>query len=109
MVVVGRLVGTFEPALVIVTMAQANSVSGFSGLACSDQPLPVNQTIARTMVSTGPVIRCGRMLRSTSICALSTGKTSSPHVPHATNLDHPRILLPPILHRARATMSNMRA
>src|SRR6516225_8158258 len=38
MVVVGRLVGTFEPALVIVTMAQANSASARTNTIAPSQP-----------------------------------------------------------------------
>src|ERR671935_247313 len=38
MVVVGRLVGTFEPALVIVTMAQASSASATTNTIAPSQP-----------------------------------------------------------------------
>src|SRR5215467_14346949 len=38
MVVVGRLVGTFEPALVILTMAQANSASARTKTIAPSQP-----------------------------------------------------------------------
>src|SRR5215470_9946821 len=38
MVVVGRLVGTFEPALVIVTMAQANSASARTNAIAPSPP-----------------------------------------------------------------------
>jgi len=37
-VVLGRLVGTFEPALVIVTMAQANSASARTNTIAPSQP-----------------------------------------------------------------------
>jgi hypothetical protein len=38
MVVVDRLVGTFEPALVIVTMAQANSATARTNTIAPSQP-----------------------------------------------------------------------
>src|SRR5215471_11530437 len=38
MVVVGRLVGTFEPALVIVTMAHASSASARANTIAPSQP-----------------------------------------------------------------------
>src|SRR6516164_10932831 len=38
MVVVGRLVGTFEPALVIVTMAQATSASARTNTIAPSEP-----------------------------------------------------------------------
>src|SRR5216683_480106 len=38
MVVVGRLVGTFEPALVIVTMAQMASASARANTSAPNQP-----------------------------------------------------------------------
>jgi hypothetical protein len=38
MVVVGRLVGTFEPALVIVTIAQATSASAKANTIAPSQP-----------------------------------------------------------------------
>src|SRR5215471_16774647 len=38
MLVVGRLVGTFEPALVIVTMAQANSATARTNTIAPSQP-----------------------------------------------------------------------
>src|SRR5262249_47141696 len=38
MAVVGRLVGTFEPALVMVTMAQANSASARTNTSAPSHP-----------------------------------------------------------------------
>src|SRR5215471_15917803 len=68
MVVVGRLVGMFEPALVIVTMAQANSASARTN------------TIAPTMVPNPPADRSAdRNGNGTSHSSASPAMTASPN------------------------------
>src|SRR5215468_9688644 len=64
MVMVGRLVGTFEPALVIVTMAQANSASARTHIKAQRQP-------------TGR--SAGRNGKGTSQSSASPAMTASPH------------------------------
>ena len=63
MVVVGRLVGTFEPALVIVTMAQATS-------AREDKHHHASQPAGKS---------AGRNRKGTSQLSASPAMTASPH------------------------------
>jgi hypothetical protein len=64
MVVVGRLVGTFDPALVIVTMAQANSASARTN---TNAPIkPAGRSV-------------GRNGKGTSQLSASPAMTASPH------------------------------
>src|SRR5215510_13703563 len=64
MVVVGRLVGTFEPALVIVTMAQAISASAKTNTIAPSQPA------GRSTGSNG---------KGASQLSVSPAVTASPH------------------------------
>src|SRR5215467_2359447 len=64
MVVVGRLVGTFEPALVIVTIAQANSTSAMTNTIEPSQPAGRS---------------AGRNGKGTSQLSASPAMTTSPH------------------------------
>src|SRR5215472_12165386 len=64
MVVVGRLVGTFEPALVIVTMAHANNVSA------------TPNTIAPSQRTAKPA---GRNRKGASQSSASPAMTANPH------------------------------
>ena len=64
MVVVGRLVGTFEPALVIVKMAQATSASARTNTAAPSQPAGRST---------------GRNAKGTSQWSASPAMTANPH------------------------------
>src|SRR6266567_3011856 len=64
MVVVGRLVGTFEPALVIVMMAQATSASARANTIAPSQPAGRS---------------AGRNGKGTSQLSASPAMTASPH------------------------------
>src|SRR5262249_12610886 len=64
MVVVGRLVGTFEPVPVIVTMAQANSASARTNTIAPSQPAGRS---------------AGRNGKATSQLSASPAMTASPH------------------------------
>jgi hypothetical protein len=64
MVVVGRLVGTFEPALVIVTMAQATSATARTNTIAPSQPAGRS---------------AGKNGKGTSQSSASPAMTASPH------------------------------
>src|SRR3981081_393346 len=80
MLVVGRLVGTFEPALVTVTMAQANSASARTNTIAPSQPAGrsadrngngTSQLSARAAMTASPHASGGR-IRTRAVSGVSS-------------------------------------